>query len=211
MDSFYVITGVRWVPGRPILAAVVLLTMAVATPGASSGVPVVQRATQPAPSGPDAGTLAEYQERLNLYAAMHQKIEKALPGLPEEATAQQLTDRQRQLMTRLQAERKTARPGDIFTPAMQTYVRRMMASLFAGNAGKQLRASIMDENPVSVKLSVNMPYPTKVPLSTMPPAVLERLPKPPEQLEYRFIGDDLILLDVHAQMIVDFVEKALPY
>ena len=210
MDSFYVMTGLRWVPGRFTLAILVLLTASIAPIGAVSGEPLLQRATQPAPAGPDAPTLAEFQTRLNEYVALHQKLETALPKLSDEATAQELTDRQRVLLKQLQAQRKDAKPGDIFTPAMQAYVRRMMAALFAGNAGQQLRSSIMDENPVSVKLSVNMQYPTKVPLSTMPPAVLERLPKAPEQLEYRFIGDDLILLDVHAQMIADFVERALP-
>ena len=32
----------------------------------------------------------------------------------------------------------------------------------------------------------------------MPPQVLAALPKLPEDIEYRFIGDRLILLDVHA-------------
>jgi hypothetical protein len=29
-------------------------------------------------------------------------------------------------------------------------------------------------------------------------------------MEYRFIGDDLILLDTHAHVIADFIEDALP-
>jgi hypothetical protein len=210
MNLFYVIAGQRWVPARLIVAAVMLLTSVVVPLAALSEVPVVQRATRPAPTGPDAETLAEFQERLDRYAALHQKLEQDLPSLPREATAQELTDRQQTLLKRLQAARANAKQGEVFTPAMQAYVKRMMTSLFSGNAGKQLRASIMDENPVSLKLTVNMAYPTKVPLSTMPPAVLERLPKPPEEFEYRFIGDDLILLDSHAQMIVDFVPQALP-
>ena len=37
----------------------------------------------------------------------------------------------------------------------------------------------------------------------MPPQVLQALPKLPEELEYRFIGDRLILFDIHAHIIVD--------
>jgi hypothetical protein len=44
----------------------------------------------------------------------------------------------------------------------------------------------------------------------MPPQLLASLPKLPEALEYRFIGDRLILLDVHAHLVVDFIERALP-
>jgi hypothetical protein len=40
--------------------------------------------------------------------------------------------------------------------------------------------------------------------------VLQGLPALPEELEYRFIGNRLILMDVHAHLIADFVDNALP-
>lgn len=206
MNSFYVVQS----PRLRVSYLAAAMALGVALSGLPIGATAQRGTTQQAAVGPDSEALAEYKDRLDRYVAIHQKLEKSLPPLPEEATAQQLTDRQQALMKQIVASRKDAKVGDVFTPAMQTYVKRLMAKLFAGPAGAQLRASIMDENPVSIKLAPNMPYPTKVPLSTMPPAVLEGLPKPPEQLEYRFIGDDLILLDVHAQMIVDFVSQALP-
>jgi hypothetical protein len=61
-----------------------------------------------------------------------------------------------------------------------------------------------------VKIAVNQPYPDQIPLSTMPPQVLQWLPKLPEELEYRFVADRLILMDVHAHIIVDYIEGALP-
>jgi len=36
------------------------------------------------------------------------------------------------------------------------------------------------------------------------------LPKLPEDLEYRFIGDRLVLHDIHADTIVDVIENAFP-
>src|ERR1035441_7304860 len=92
-------------------------------------------------------------------------------------------------------------------------VRRLFASVFGGPDGKQLKASIMDENPVTpaaIKLTVNSRYPDTVPLTTVPPQVLQTMPKLTEDLEYRFIGDALILLDVHAHVIADFIEDVLP-
>jgi hypothetical protein len=85
--------------------------------------------------------------------------------------------------------------------------------VFGGPDGKQLKASIMDENPVTpaaIKLTVNSRYPDTVPLTTVPPQVLQTMPKLTEDLEYRFIGDALILLDVHAHVIADFIEDVLP-
>ena len=57
---------------------------------------------------------------------------------------------------------------------------------------------------------VNGRYPDTVPLTTIPPPVLQTLPKLTEDLEYRFIGDSLILLDAHAHVIADFIEDVLP-
>jgi hypothetical protein len=69
----------------------------------------------------------------------------------------------------------------------------------------------MDENPVGqVAVSVNQRYPDDVPISTMPPDVLQKLPKMPEDLEYRFVGRHLVILDTHAHLIVDFVTNAIP-
>ncbi len=68
----------------------------------------------------------------------------------------------------------------------------------------------MDENPQGVRVRVNERYPDTVPFASMPPQVLSMLPKLPLELEYRFIGERLILLDVHAHLIVDFIDNALP-
>jgi hypothetical protein len=81
--------------------------------------------------------------------------------------------------------------------------------VFGGPDGASLRASIMDENPGSLRILVNARYPDSVPLTTMPPQILEGLPRLPEELEFRFLGDRLILMDVHAQTIVDVIDNAL--
>jgi hypothetical protein len=105
--------------------------------------------------------------------------------------------------------KRAAKPGDIFTAPARAVIRQLLAGVFAGPDGPALRASIMDENPGSLKIMINARYPDSVPLSTMPPQVLEGLPRLPEELEYRFLGDRLILMDVHSHTIVDVVDKAL--
>jgi hypothetical protein len=47
-----------------------------------------------------------------------------------------------------------------------------------------------------------------VPISTVPPQVLAALPRLPEELEYRFIQNSLILFDSHAHIIADFMDRA---
>lgn len=157
-----------------------------------------------------ADSLATMNDRLKDYVALHQKVERGLPTLPDEATPQQIDRRQRQFEQRLRAARSGAKQGDIFTPEASPVIRRLLGQVFDGPGGKQLKASIMDENPVGVKLTVNGRYPDTVPISTVPPEVLQSLPRLSEDLEYRFIGDALILLDAHAHIIADFIPDALP-
>jgi hypothetical protein len=158
----------------------------------------------------DAKTMADFQERIKVYVELHQKIEGKLPSLPKEATPQQIDRNQRELGRLIREARASAKQGEIFTPDMQSLVKRMMSTLFAKAQGAQLRASIMDENPMSVKLAVNGRYPDEVPLATMPPQVLKTMPAMPEELEYRFVGDNLVILDDHAHIIVDFMPNVLP-
>jgi len=92
-------------------------------------------------------------------------------------------------------------------------ILRLLNKVFGGPEGAALKASIMDENPVDpvqLKVAVNARYPDTVPLTTIPPEVLQTLPKLTEDLEYRFVGDWLILLDTHAHVIADFIPDALP-
>lgn len=163
-----------------------------------------------APVNKDAQALASMHERIKEYIALHNKLEATLPKLPKEADPKEIDENQRALAKLIQDARRTAKPGDIFTPDAQKVVHALMNRVFAGPEGRQLRDSIMDENPGQLQITVNSRYPDTVPLSTVPPQVLAGLPKLPEDLEYRFIGRRLILMDVHAHIIVDLIENAIP-
>jgi hypothetical protein len=152
----------------------------------------------------------EFRKRVDAYVELQKKLVSQLPPLPDEATPQQIDQRQRQLAKGIMAVRTPARVGDIFTPSMQAFVRELLARVFSGPDGKEMRSMVMDENPIGLKIEVNGRYPDEVPMSSMPPAVLEALPQLPKEIEYRFIGDRLILLDVQAHLIIDLVPNALP-
>jgi TolA-binding protein len=183
-----------------------------ATSESPSSAPATKRVVGPL-SPADAQALATMIDRLRQYVDLRNKIARSLPKLPKEATPQQIDKNQRTMEKLVREARATAKPGDIFTPEARPVIERLLASVFGGPDGKQLKASIMDENrasPSAVKLAVNGRYPDIVPLATVPPQVLQTLPKLTEDLEYRFIGDSLILLDVRAHVIADFIEDIVP-
>jgi hypothetical protein len=161
----------------------------------------------------DARALATMNDRLREYVDLHLKVEGDLPDLPNDATPEQIDQKQRELQRRMAEARASAKPGALFTPEAQPVIIRLLGQVFEGPQGRQLKASIMDENPTdlaSYTLKVNARYPDNVPVTTVPVDVLQALPKLSEDLEYRFIGDALILLDVHAHTIADYIENALP-
>ena len=183
-----------------------------ATSESPSSAPATERVVGPLTPA-DAQALATMNDRLKQYLDVRGKIERSLPKLPKAATPQQIDKNQRAMEKLVREARATAKTGDIFTPEARPVIQRLLASVFGGPDGKQLKASIMDENqaaPSKVKLAVNGRYPDTVPLATVPPQVLQTLPKLTEDLEYRFIGDSLILLDVRAHVIADFIEDIVP-
>ena len=191
--------------------AALVFTAACTHAGSAPGRAEDQAASRPpAASTSDAETIAAFTQRVNDYVALHTKLEKTLPDLPKETSPAVIDKHQRAMEALLREHRKGASRGDLFTPDAERLIRRILGQVFRGAEGARVKATIMDENPTQAKLVVNARYPDEVPLSTMPPQVLAMLPKLPDHLEYRFIGARLILLDVHAHTIVDYIENALP-
>jgi hypothetical protein len=176
---------------------------------AKASVPGNAAATPP-PVNDDAKALAAFLERVNQYATLHQKLENSLPHLSKESTPQQVDTHQRALAKLIQDARQSAKQGDIFTPDAQSVIRKLVGNVFSGPEGADLKASVMDENPGVPNLKVNSRYPDEIPVSTIPPQLLQTLPKLPEEMEYRFVGNNLILMDTHAHTVADFVSDTFP-
>ncbi|CAN5863110.1 hypothetical protein BH24ACI4_BH24ACI4_07880 [soil metagenome] len=192
------VTRSAYIKGGAVLLAA-LLVMASA--------PLV---AQTAPVNRDARLTAAFLEHVQQYMQVHEKARKMLPDMPTTATASHTDTHSRALGRAIAQTRSRARVGDIFTREIRGYFRQQIARALSGPGGAEVRASIMDENPQGVRFRVNERYPDTVPFASMPPQVLSMLPKLPLELEYRFIGERLILLDVHAHLIVDFIDNALP-
>lgn len=206
-------------PGR-IIPAIVLASVSLSGCSRTSAPPesadqakaaVPGQASAPdQPVNADAKAVAGFLDRVNQYAALHQKLENTLPKLSKESTPELIDRHQRALGKSIQDARKDAKPGDLFTPESQVVFKRLLARVFGGPDGAALKASIMDENPGVANLKVNDRYPDTVPVSTIPPQVLEELPKLPEEMEFRFVGNDMILMDTHAHIVADIVKNAFP-
>jgi len=154
---------------------------------------------------PDGSVVAEFERRIGEYVALQQQLDGTLKALPKRAAPKEIDAHQRALLALVAKGRPDAKQCDIFVPAMQAFIRGLVRRVVTGPEGGRIKASLMDENPMGVKIAVNDRYPDTIPLATMPPDILAALPKLPDDLEYRFVGNRLIILDNKAHLIVDFV------
>jgi hypothetical protein len=195
-----------------VLAAVVVASVDTSRAAAMLTAPGTDIQRSAPRVNPNAKAIAEFQEEVTEYVELHRTLERTLPGLPQDASPEMLDAHQRALGRLIQQARKNAGVGDIFERDARPVLRRLLHGLFAGPDGTNLRKAVMEENPPGevVKLVVNGRYPDTIPLSSMPPQILKVLPPLPEELAYRFIQTSLILLDVHAHIIVDYLTGAVP-
>jgi hypothetical protein len=159
---------------------------------------------------PHAAVLQEFKERVDQYMKLHADLDKEVPSLKKTDDPAKIKASQDALAAKLRAARANAKPADIFTPAVQAEFRRLLRPEVTGPDSADTKKAIKDDQPAAIPLKVNAVYPTSQPLPTVPPQILLSLPKLPEELEFRIIGNHLILRDVHANIIVDFMPRVMP-
>ena len=168
----------------------------------------------------EAEALDEMEDSVERYVKkVHRKAAKGIPALPGHATPEQMTAHQTALADAIRALRPQARQGDMFVPECVPIVKRIIAAELAGRAGAGARKEILNGNPpidpdhddrMQVKLAVNAPYPSAAAVSSVPPSVLLTLPLLEKEVEYRFVNRDLVLRDIDANLILDFIPLAAP-
>ena len=160
---------------------------------------------------PEAQVLHDFNQRIEKYMEMRKGPEDKAPPLKETKDPAKIVAAQKGLAERIRTARKGARQGDIFTAEIRAAFRRLMRPEVKGPDGAETKALIKEDapNPKAIPYQVNASYPEGAPLPTVPPNILASLPKIPEELEYRIIDKHLILRDVDANLIVDFIPNAI--
>jgi len=155
----------------------------------------------------------QFAERLTAYQQVRKEAAKDLPALGDKASPEQVRVRRVLLQKRMRVLRTDAKPGDVLTPALWVIISAVRSQT-EGAQGDSTKTVVLGEgNPAEEgsepKLRVNEPYPQDAPLSTVPPGLLAQLPELPDGLEYRFVGNNLILYDVEADIVADFIRQVV--
>ena len=169
--------------------------------------------TKPNPGvNQDAAIGSDFEKRVADYMKEHQQAVNGLNASKASDSSAKITDYQHQLCARIRSLRPQAKRGDIFTPEITSLFQRLIATAINSPDGTKIRRSYEHAEPNAtrgLKLNVNEEYPDRVPLQSMPPSLLLNLPQLPKDLEYRFVGRELVLRDVPADLIVDVIPNVL--
>lgn len=155
----------------------------------------------------DAEKLREFNDHVQKYIDLEQKLERPLPSVGKTDDPATVGAHRKALADAIRAARREARQGDVFGDTAELF--RHIIRQDARERSVRDALAAMKEVP---KLSprVNGDYPENLPLATVPPLILARLQPLPDSLEYRFMGRDLILYDAKTNLIIDVVHEAVP-
>ena len=151
----------------------------------------------------------DFFDHVQAYLKIHNSADAKVPSLTETSDPAKVSTREKALADEIRVERAGAHQGDVFSTGAATEIARIVADDFNSRPLKDQKA-ILVEVPVKVPPAINTDYPTTLPLATVPPALLQKLPTLPEELEYRFLGRHLILRDIKANLIVDYIPDVVP-
>ena len=152
----------------------------------------------------------DFEQRVTDYLKVRKAVEAGMPKLKPTGSPAEIAEHERELARRIREARPRARQGDIFTPEIGAEFRHIIEITMRGGDAARIKQSLKSAEPVQLRLGVNDTYPASVPLQSTPPALLLNLPKLPAQVEYRVVGHNLLLRDVGANLIVDWLPAAIP-
>src|SRR6476469_4066838 len=89
----------------------------------------------------DAATIADFNKRVEAYVALHNKVDAMLPEPSNDGRPEAVVEHQRAFAKLMQQERPNAQAGDIMTKPMRNVVRRLLAGVFRGPNGRDVKHS----------------------------------------------------------------------
>lgn len=156
-----------------------------------------------------ADALEHFQNGVQAYTMLHRQVERLLPRLEIPSDARKIQQWSDRLALEIVAGRQAAREGDIIDAAtaavFRSYIRTTLGD--RGRATVLASAGGWGDEDFAPAVNGRIHWAGG---SYMPASLLAVLPALPPELQYRFIGSDLALIDIGACLVVDVLRGALP-
>ena len=158
-----------------------------------------------------AQSVDRFDDAVEHYVALHREAERHLdPQQLQLGDAESVLAYAAALREALCRVRPMATEGDVFAPAAAQFRQRIRLALrrHAIVARDLLVAMRHDSEPGARPPAVNQAFSWALG-NLMPAVLIEALPALPDELQYRFVGKSLVLVDIHAGLVVDILRAAL--
>jgi hypothetical protein len=157
-----------------------------------------------------AASLQEFQTRLEQYLELRNRLSSKLQPLSPTPNAAELARRQEALASAMRRARGQSKRGDLIPPRVAQLIATIVRDDFQ-RRNPTAKMGVFEEVPAAKGASlINKSYPADEALPTVPPLLLMNLPKLPDNLQYRFVARDVVILDGDLQVIVDYIPTVLP-
>jgi hypothetical protein len=143
-----------------------------------------------------------FRERVAAYAQLRSEIIADLLKIGIDPKADEGRRFREMLTVAIRAARRHSQPGEIFCPEVAGRMREMVWTALLN------QGDILSDVPMVEAVRVNDFYPEGEPFATVPPLLLQQFDPLPSELQYRFLANSLILLDIDTALIVDFIPNA---
>ena len=171
---------------------------------------MAQTAGTPVPANRGAEIIQDFDQRIGDYVKLHKTVQSEVHRLKPTKSPEAIEQYEHRMARGIRAARRGSGQGDIFTPEITAEFRRLIELTMHGPQAGAIRESLRHAEPLASRaLRVNSAYPAATPLQSSPPSLLMNLPPLPAELEYRVVGHSLILRDIEANLIVDFIVNAI--
>jgi hypothetical protein len=166
-------------------------------------------ALTPALAAAQPAAFEQFSARVNAYLEFRSDFTEMVPPLRMAPNAAILDTASDALARALRAARPEAKQGDIFAPDIAAAFRYRIQEVLwrMPYPPAALMENLALEAPHPVRLGVNERFDGAY--GELPECVLSVLPELPRELQYRFVGADLVLVDTEARMIVDILPSVL--
>ena len=142
--------------------------------------------------------------------AMRRKLSGEVSGPVKDSSSAQVNNASDALAGGIERARQSAKVGAIFAAPVAAMFKRRIADAVRTENLVDVLADIDDEGKPALAPKVHLRLPVSAQMATMPASLLKVLPPLPKELEYRIIGQYLIIRDVDASLILDYIPAAVP-
>ena len=166
----------------------------------------------PAPLRVNAEPDAERQflRSVEKYITLRQQVERLFPPIEISADVDAVDRATDARLAAIRHVRSGAQAGDIFNARVADLFRARIRQSFTarGHDASELVDEMNEGGSRWLPAVVNGRFSWKTAAAT-PPHVIAVLPDLPAELQYRFVGPDLVLVDIAASIIVDILPSVL--